>query len=103
MSDMSMRGYNDRRRTRQSIVRLDVVEKYLALADTMVTCKLTTLGSIGNRGYHGAVLSTEGESQHLLCEITLGGRQTYDDHLPEEVTLDMIFDLASLELAVVIC
>jgi hypothetical protein len=41
-----------------------------------------------------AVLSNEGGSEDLLCEITLGRRQTYDDDLPEEVALDVLLDLA---------
>ena len=89
---MFVRGFDDQRRTPQSFVRLDVTEEYPRVGRDDGDLQAGHLWI--RRGYDGAVLSNEGGSEDLLCEITLGRRQTYDDDLPEEVTLDVLLDLA---------
>ena len=64
----------------------------LALAETMEICKLATLGSVG--GMTVPFCRTRGRPEDLLCEFTLGERETYDDDMPQEVILDVLLDLA---------
>ena len=80
---MFVRGVDDQRRTRQCSIRLDVQRGTLALAETIVTCKLAILGTVG--GMTVPCCRTKGRSEDLLCDITLGSRRSYDDDLPEEL------------------